>query len=439
MPGVTLPRTSVLAVPFAVFLGINALSVGDGLVAGLAAQQPAVTISRYDRGSSQTMLKQIRSDLKANYYDASFHGIDLDAAFKKAEEGIRNAISVDETIAIISDVLMQLNDSHTVFIPPDRSARVVYGWQASMVGDAPYVVSVLPGSDAEKKGLTPGDRVLAWNAFEPTRQNLWRIYYLYNVVQPQILQRLVVRKPDGTQKTLDIESKLEPRSPMSLSELRRTLMDAMSYTADVDRLAGDTLVWKYTAFGDPREIDRVMKKARTAKTLVLDLRGNAGGDVEALRTLASWLFDRDVHLAVEKTRKGDTPLDAKARKDAFNGKLVVLVDSRSASAAEMIARVMQIEKRATVVGDRTMGAVMTSRMFAHTLGVGLIAFYATTITIGDVRMTDGGTLEGKGVTPDDTVLPTGTDLAAHRDPALARAITLLGGTMTPEQAGTFYR
>jgi carboxyl-terminal processing protease len=142
---------------------------------------------------------------------------------------------------------------------------------------------------------------------------------------------------------------------------------------------------------------------------------------------------------VEKTRKGDTPLDAKARKDAFNGKLVVLVDSRSASAAEMIARVMQIEKRATVVGDRTMGAVMTSRMFAHTLGVGLIAFYATTITIGDVRMTDGGTLEGKGVTPDDTVLPTGTDLAAHRDPALARAITLLGGTMTPEQAGTFYR
>jgi hypothetical protein len=44
-----------------------------------------------------------------------------------------------------------------------------------------------------------------------------------------------------------------------------------------------------------------------------------------------------------------------------------------------------------------------------------------------------------GVTPDETVLLSGADLAAERDPALARAITLLGGTMTAEQAGKFYR
>ena len=51
-----------------------------------------------------------------------------------------------------------------------------------------------------------------------------------------------------------------------------------------------------------------------------------------MRLLVSWLFDRDVHVAVEKTRKGEKPLDAKARKDAVAGKVVVLVDSRSASA-----------------------------------------------------------------------------------------------------------
>lgn len=171
----------------------------------------------------------------------------------------------------------------------------------------------------------------------------------------------------------------------------------------------------------------------------LDLRGNGGGAVDSLRAMLSRLFDRDVRIGIEKARKGEKPLEAKGRKDAFSGKLVVLVDSQSGSAAEMLARVVQLEKRGTVIGDRTAGAVMTARIVPHLVGTTSLAFYATTITIGDVRMADGMSLEHVGVTPDETVLPTAADLAAGRDPALARAITLLGGTMTAEQAGRFYR
>ena len=182
-----------------------------------------------------------------------------------------------------------------------------------------------------------------------------------------------------------------------------------------------------------------MKKARDYTSLVIDLRGNGGGAEETMRTLIASLFDRDVQVVTTHTRKGDEPLVAKGRKDAFAGKLVLLVDSRSASASEIVARVAQLEKRGTVVGDRSAGAVMRARFFPHTVGLGSIAFYAVSVTIGDARMADGGTLEKVGVTPDETVLPTGADLAAGRDPVLARAITLLGGTMTAEQAGKFYR
>ena len=80
-----------------------------------------------------------------------------------------------------------------------------------------------------------------------------------------------------------------------------------------------------------------------------------------------------------------------------------------------------------------------ARMFPHTLGIQTIAFFATMITIGDVRMSDGETLEHKGLVPDEIVLPASADLAAKRDPLLARAIALLGGTMTAEEAGRFYR
>ena len=207
---------------------------------------------------------------------------------------------------------------------------------------------------------------------------------------------------------------------------------------------GDTLVVAMSSFGDPAQVARFMKKARSYKNLVLDLRGNGGGLVVAIDMLVSWCFDREVKIGVEKTRKGEEPETAKGRKDAYTGRIVVLIDSRSASASEVTARVMQLEKRGTVIGDRSAGAVMTSMLFRHTLGqdlygIGSVAFFGTSITVADFKMSDGATLEKVGVTPDETVLPSGADLAAERDPALARAITLLGGTMTAEQAGKFYR
>jgi C-terminal processing protease CtpA/Prc len=409
------------------------------IVAQEQTSAPAKTISSFDRGGSLTMLTHVKRDLKDNYYDRTFHGINIEALFDDAEQRIKAAESVSDTVGIIAEVLLRLNDSHTTFVPPDRKSRVTYGWRATMLGDAPYVTAVLPGSDAEKKGLAPGDRILFWNRYVPTRQNLWQIYYRYNFIRPQSMQRIVVRKPDGAERAIDVESKLERREMMDVDDLLREILKATIVTENREASAGDTFVWRYTSFGDPKEIERVMKKARTSKSLVIDLRGNPGGSVDTMRELASRLFDRDVRIAVETSRKADKPIMAKGRKDAFTGPVAILVDSDSASASEVMARLVQLEKRGVVIGDRTAGAVMTSAMFPHTIGIDRLVFFATTVTIGDVRMTDGGTLEHVGVTPDEIVLPTGADLAAKRDPALARAIAQLGGTITPEQAGRLYR
>lgn len=64
--------------------------------------------------------------------------------------------------------------------------------------------------------------------------------------------------------------------------------------------------------------------------------------------LISWCFDRPITISTKQTRKGADTDVAKGRKDAYAGQIVVLVDSRSASASEVTARVMQIEKRGTV-------------------------------------------------------------------------------------------
>jgi C-terminal processing protease CtpA/Prc len=404
----------------------------------------AAQLSSFDRGNCLTMLKLIKEDLTKNYYDPAFRGMDVDKTFTEASDRIKAARNVGEASAILADTLLRLDDSHTTFYPPERLTRVDYGWEATMIGDIPFVLSIKKGSDAERKGLAVGDRILAWNRFEPSRANLWQINYVYRHIRPQQLQRVVVRKPDGSERSIDIDSQVQQRPAGSLEELIREWNDAYRTPFQFDKPVGDTLVVAMSSFGDPKEVARFMKKARDYKNLVLDLRGNGGGLVVAVDMLVSWCFDRDVRIGVEKTRKGEEPEIARGHKDAYTGRVVVLIDSRSASASEVTARVIQLEKRGTVVGDRSAGAVMTSRFFPHTLGqdlygIGSVAFFGTSITVADLRMSDGGSLEKAGVIPDETVLPSGADLAAGRDPALARAITLLGGTMTAEQAGKFYR
>jgi C-terminal processing protease CtpA/Prc len=82
---------------------------------------------------------------------------------------------------------------------------------------------------------------------------------------------------------------------------------------------------------------------------------------------------------------------------------------------------------------------MTARMFSHSLGVDSLTAFYTMVTVGDVRMSDGGSLERVGVQPDEIALPTPADLAAKRDPVLARAIALAGGSVTPEDAWQMFR
>jgi len=64
--------------------------------------------------------------------------------------------------------------------------------------------------------------------------------------------------------------------------------------------------------------------------------------------------------------------------------------------------------------------------------------FGASVTDSDIILTDGNSLEHVGVNPDEMILPTASDLAAKRDPVLARAAATLGAQLSPEKAGTLF-
>src|SRR5215218_8871781 len=101
-----------------------------------------------DRDRAQIMLTRIKDQLKKNYYDPDYRGMDLEARFKTASEKIKTDQSVGQIFGTIAQVLIELDDSHTFFMPPSRAVDTDYGWTMMMVGDRCYVSSVDKGSDA---------------------------------------------------------------------------------------------------------------------------------------------------------------------------------------------------------------------------------------------------------------------------------------------------
>jgi C-terminal processing protease CtpA/Prc len=413
----------------------------------LNAQQPP---SKLDIDRAHVMLVTIKDDLKKNYYDPSYRGMDLETRFKTADEKLKTATSLGQLFGIIARVLLDLDDSHTFFIPPGRADITEYGWQAQAIGDNCYVVSVKPGSDAEAKGLRPGDQIITVDGNGLTRQNMWTFGYLYHALRPRPGIHLEVVNPDGKQQNFDVMAKIQ-RGKRLMNLAGGDGSDYFNLVREGENeshlrrhryleLNDDVFVWKMPEFDlEKDQVDGIVDKFRKRKGLILDLRGNGGGAVETLLRLAANLFDHDVKVADLKGRKDMKPLVAKSRgSSAFTGKVVVLVDSNSGSAAEILARVVQLEKRGVVVGDLSAGAVMVARHFSHEVGLDTVAPYAVSVTEADMIMADGKSIEHVGVTPDEVKLPTAADLAAQRDPALAYAASLLGVNLTEEKAGSFF-
>ena len=410
----------------------------------MAAAAAPREMSRFDREQGRMMLGIVRDDLERYYYDPTYHGLPLDQVFGRAEARIAEARIQAEIYGAIAEALLALDDSHTYFVPPDWSARIEFGWFTQMIGDRCHLMAVRPDSEAESLGLRKGDRVLTIDGQEPTRERMPLMMYDQRLLRPRTHSRLVVQPPGGEEREVVVRPRITPQKVISTRWDHSTIYRELEDQAYLDRhrfatFGNGLVVWKMPQFNLTREeVGRVVSKVRKYPNLIIDMRGNPGGAVESLEYMAGAFLGEKVTIGAIHSRKPRQAIVTRKAPQQFEGDVVVLVDSESSSAAELFARTMQISGRAKVLGDRTSGQVMMSRHYERKVGMGTAVFFGASITVADIIMTDGKSLEKNGVTPDEILLPSAEDLASARDPVLSRAAALCGYTLDPDKAGALF-
>ncbi len=418
-----------------------------GLLAALGclsslAVPAAPAFSEIDRGNGRQMLAAIRHELDTLHYDPARIRTELPPLLERAERQIAEARSHADVFTAIGGALRGLKDSHTGFLPPSRAADYNYGWTAESHGNHCYIVDVEAGSDAAAQGVLRGDRLVALDG-APINRAAWPAWdYFLRLIAPRAHLDLTLAAPGAEPRQVRVATavKARPRRLQAGLDYGRLVAESEARTEQYRSsfaVYDGVLLWRLRQFfHDEEDLETGLRRLPAHAAVILDLRGNPGGSETTLQTLAGAFLPAEATVGHVRTRDKTEPFVIKPRRSgAWQGKLSVLVDAQSQSAAEIFAAIIKLQERGFVFGDRTAGAVQRSVIRPHRVGDQELVFYAVSVAVSDFTLRSGYRPEGRGIAPDYPVPVTGADLAGSRDPVLAAALKHAGVIRDPAELG----
>jgi C-terminal processing protease CtpA/Prc len=284
-----------------------ALCIGPSFMNRTEAQEK---IDSINAGRVQEMLRVGYSEVRKNYYDNKYHGLDWDAKYHDFDGKMKQITTLAQGFSLVAGMMMTLDDSHTFFIPPSRPVRLEYGFRLQMIGDRAFVTRVRPGTSAESQ-VHPGDEVIAYNRYKVDRASLWKMNYYYSRLAPQAISELVLKDPAGQQREVKVDAKIQQQKRVLDLTQGNDIWDMIRQEENADHQVrqryvenGDLMIWKMPEFFlTDGEVADMFNIARKHKTLVLDLRRNPGGAVVTLEQMLGSVFDHDVKIADRIGRK----------------------------------------------------------------------------------------------------------------------------------------
>jgi len=393
----------------------------------LAAQVPL----GFERGRAQNILDMVSESVEKNFHDPQLRGLDWKQMTAQARQEINAAQDVGQMYAAIFALVERLNDSHTVFIPPSRAERHLFGFEAKAFGDEIRVSELKKGGRAEAAGLQRGDRILGVNGIRAERGSIDFVMLYFTVLRPVLFMDVVYARGRETPRTVRIEPEVKKEPLLTdlnkIENIYQLIREGQSEREDAEtRLYEDGVGYlKLPHFGfSSSALSGIAKKLAGSRALVIDLRDNPGGYVGSVSDFIGHFEPEPAVIGDFYRRKKAEAWKIKPRSPLLSMPTFVLVDGASSSAAELFAYHLQRTGRAVVIGDRTSGRVTGARTFVNYAGLESRVYFAVQVAVSRLVFPDGEELEKRGVIPDRTCIPTPDDLKEKRDPCLDLALSL---------------
>ena len=317
----------------------------------------------------------------------------------------------------ISGLAGSLKDPYTVFFPPEEKKIFEsevkgnfegVGMEIGMRNNALTVIAPLKNTPAYRAGLKAGDKILKIN--DTLTSNL--------TVEEAIR---LIRGPKGTEVKLLI-SREDEKEPMEIAVIREVINIP---TLETEIKPGNIFVIKLYNFSENsplvfRNALREMIESKSDK-LVIDLRNNPGGYLEAAGDMASWFLPMGKVVAREKFASGEEEFYRSRGYDVFgdNFRMAILINQGSASASEILAGALKEYGRAVLVGEKTFGKGSVQELVPVTDSTSL------KITIASWLTPNGQSISKEGLEPDFEVKFSKEDSEAGRDPQMEKATQFL--------------
>lgn len=271
------------------------------------------------------------------------------------EQEYVDPISADSLVETTIEAMLEQLDPHSAYIPAKDLQAVNESLEGNFEGigiefhiqqDTIMVVTAIPGGPSEKVGLMAGDRIVKVDGKSVAG---------IGITNEQVQKNL--RGKGGSEVSVSIYRRNKEKL-LDFKIIRGKIpLNSLETAYMIDKKTGFIKLSRFSATTYEECRTALEKlKGEGMQSLILDLRGNPGGFLDAATKLADEFLNGN-KLIVYTSGKARPRSEYKARRDGLfeKGKLVILIDEGSASASEILAGAIQDWDRGTIIGRRSFG------------------------------------------------------------------------------------
>ncbi len=430
-------RYKFLALVFALLVSLLAPLATP--VSSRASDDDASLVSTATAEGRLTVFDDVWETIEDHYYDPRFHGVDWQGKRASFRPAAAKANNTYEFYELMRQMIASLRDAHTRVYSPDEKFDwwnprfVTVGLAVREVEGVPVVVQIEPNSAAARADIRIGDAITSLDNVPITKLIAQRLGNSGASSDERARFRSIASLFDGPAGTsVKVGWATRHRKLKSVVLQRYWTQRQLGFST---QRKGKLAILKIDAFTQSVALDFSKALASSlagAEGIVLDLRGNGGGDAEAMADVASLFLDDGINLGRFADRSGASfELQTYSKRLwrvpqllQIKLPLVVLTGESTSSAAEIMVAALQAAHRARVIGTGTCGCVLAIRN-RHALPDGGLL----DVSEFDYRTASGVRLQDLGITPDEFTPLTRSDLYSRHDRALDAAKSFLESSL----------